>query len=775
MADMTSQNLTGVDVQTILCSTSDPVQVQQAPRLPRESSEERQSVHQTPCRRSKSHACHAKATAEQRRPRSAKAYIRPRAGAASPTPATRKQRQSSRDQGAPKRTSDPVQMQQIPRLPRESSGRAAETKERQSVHQTPCKRSKSHACHAKAAAEQRRPRSAKAYIRPRADAASPAPATRKQRQSSGDQGAPKRTSDAGAASPTAATRKQRHSSGDQGAPKRTSDPAQVQQAPRLPRESSGRAAETKERQSVHQTPRRRSKSHACHAKAAAEQRRPRSAKAYIRPRANAASPTPATRKQRQSSGDQGAPKRTSDPAQMQQVPRLPRESSGRAAETKERQSVHQTPCRCSKPHACHAKVAAQQRRPRSAKAYIRPRAGAASPTPATRKQRQSSGDQGAPKRTSDPVQQRRPRSAKAYIRPRAGAASPTPATRKQRQSSGDQGAPKRTSDPAQMQQVPRLPRESSGRAAETKERQSVHQTPCRCNKSHACHAKAAAEQRRPRSAKAYIRPRAGAASPTPATRKQRQSSGDQGAPKRTSDPVQMQQVPRLPRESSGRAAETKGRQSVHQTPCRCSKSHACHAKAAAEQRRPRSAKAYMRPRAGAASPTPATRKQRQSSGDQGAPKRTSDPAQMQQVPRLPRESSGRAAETKDRQSVHQTPRRCSKPHACHAKAAAEQRRPRSAKAYIRPRAGAASPTPATRKQRQSSGDKERQSVHQTPCRRSKSHAWHQTLSSCVMSNCVTSSCVMSTCVMSTCVMSSSVMWSYVMCVLCCCCVCVLML
>ena len=142
---------------------------------------------------------------------------------------------------------------------------------------------------------------------------------------------------------------------------------------------------------------------------------------------------------------------------------------------------------------------------------------------------------------------------------------------------------------------------------------------------------------------AIYTPPAGAPSPTPATRKQRQSSGDQGAPKRTSDPLQ------------------------------CSKSHACHAKAAAEQRRPGSAKAYIRPPA------------------------------VQQVPRLPRESSGRAAETKERQSVHQTPcsaasptgdqgapkrtsdpLQCSKSHACHAKAAAAQRRPRSAKAYIRP-------------------------------------------------------------------------------------------
>ena len=126
-----------------------------------------------------------------------------------------------------------------------------------------------------------------------------------------------------------------------------------------------------------------------------------------------------------------------------------------------------------------------------------------------------------------------------------------------------------------------------------------HQTPRRCSKSHACHAKSAAERRSSNDAKAYVRPRADAASPTPAT---------QMTPKRTSDPVQMRQVPRLPRKSSGRAAEPKRRQSVHQTPCR--------------------------------SPTPATQKQRQSGGAQTTPKRTSDPVQMQQVPRLPRKSNG---------------------------------------------------------------------------------------------------------------------------------------
>ena len=478
---------------------------------------------------------------------------------------------------------------------RKSSGRAAETKRRQSVHQTPCSCSKSHACHAKAAAERRRPNDAKAYIRPPADAPSPTPATQKQRQSGGDQTTPKRTS----------------------------DPLQMLQVPRLPRKSSDRAAETKRHQSVHQTPCRCSKSHACHAKVAAEPRRPNDAKAYIRPPADAPSPTPATQKQRQSGGDQTTPKRTSDPLQMLQVPRLPRKSSGRAAETKRRQSVHQTPCRCSKSHACHAKAAAERRRPNDAKAYIRPPADAPSPTPATQKQRQSGGDQTTPKRTSDPLQMHRvprlPRKSSgrtAETKRRqsapADAPCPTPATQKQRQSGGDQTTPKRTSDPLQMLQVPRLPRKSSGRAAETKRRQSVHQIPCRCSKSHACHAKAATEPRRPNDAKAYIRPPAYAPSPTPATQKQRQNGGDQTTPKRTSDPLQMLQVPRLPRKSSGRAAETKRRQSVHQTPCRCSKSHACHAKAAAERRRPNDAKAYIRPPADAPSPTPATQKQRQS-------------------------------------------------------------------------------------------------------------------------------------------------------------------
>ena len=122
-------------------------------------------------------------------------------------------------------------------------------------------------------------------------------------------------------------------------------------------------------------------------------------------------------------------------------------------------------------------------------------------------------------------------------------------TQRQRQSAGAQTTPKRTSDPLQTRQVPRLPRKSSGRAAETKRRQSVHQIPCRCSKFRA------------------------------AETKRRQSVRQTHC--RCSNP-------RLPRKSSGKTAEIKRRQSEHQIHCGCSKFHACHAKSsdrAAETKR----------------------------------------------------------------------------------------------------------------------------------------------------------------------------------------------
>ena len=183
--------------------------------------------------------------------------------------------------------------------------------------------------------------------------------------------------------------------------------------------------------------------------------------------------------------------------------------------------------------------------------------------------------QGTPERTSDPLAvhivprlpRKRggaPRDARAYIRPLGSAHCPTPATQKRRSPKGRQG---------------------------------VHQTPWQCTLSHACHAKEAEPQ---------------------------------GTPGRTSDPLAVHIVTRLPRKSGGAPRDArayiqplgsahcptpatqkrrspKGRQGVHPTPWQCTLSHACHAKAAEPQ---------------------------------GTPGRTSDPLAVHLVPRLPRKSGG---------------------------------------------------------------------------------------------------------------------------------------
>ena len=112
-----------------------------------------------------------------------------------------------------------------------------------------------------------------------------------------------------------------------------------------------------------------------------------------------------------------------------------------------------------------------------------------------------------------------------------------------------------------------------------------------------------------------------------------------GAPGRTSDPLAMDVVPRLPRKSGGDQGAPEGRQGVHPTPWQWTLCHACHAKAA-ETKRPRDAR--------------------------GTPGRTSDPVAVQIAPHLPRKS---------------------------------QRSPRDAdaRAYIRPLGSADYPTPATQK------------------------------------------------------------------------------
>ena len=353
--------------------------------------------------------------------------------------------------------------------------------------------------------------------------------------------------------------------------------------------------------------------------------------AYIRPLGNAHCPTPATQKRRSPKGrqgvhltpwqctlshacrakasePQGTPGRTSDPLALHIVPRLPRKSVGAPRDArayirplgsahcptpatqkrrspKGRQGVHQTPWHCTLSHACHANPAEPQGTPgrtsdplavhivprlprksggapRDARAYIRPLGSAHCPTPATQKRRSP----------------RAPRDARAYIRPLGTAHCPTPATQTQRR------------DPLAVHIVPRLPRKSGGAPRHAREyirplgsahcptpatqkrrspkgRQGVHPTPWQCTLSHACHAKAAEPQ---------------------------------GTPGRTSDPLAVHIVPRLPRKSGGAPRDArayirplgnahcptpatqkrrspKGRQGVHPTPWQCTLSHACHA------------------------------------------------------------------------------------------------------------------------------------------------------------------------------------------------------
>ena len=508
-------------------------------------------------------------------------------------------------QGTPGRTSDPLAVHIVPRLPRKRRG----------ARGTPGRTSDPLAVH----------------IVPRLP--------RKRR---GARGTPGRTSDPLAVHivPRLPRKRRgvhivprlpRKSGGARGTPGRTSDPLALHIVPRLPRKSGGAPRDArayirplgsahcrtpatqkrrspKGRQGVHQTPWQYTLSHACHAKAAEPQGTPgrtsnplavqivprlprkrggapRDARAYIRPLGSADCPTPATQKRRSPKGRQGV-----HPTPWQC--RLSHACHAKDAEPEGRQGVHQTPWQCTLSHACHAKAAEPQ---------------------------------GTPGRTSDPLAVHivarlphkrggAPRDARAYIRPLGSAHCPTPATQNRRSPKGrqgvhptpwqytlshachakeaePQGTPGRTSDPLALHIVARLPRKRGGAPRDArayirplgtahcptpatqkrrspKGRQGVHPTPWQCRLSHACHAKAAEPQ---------------------------------GTPGRTSDPLAVHIVPRLPRKSGGAPRDArayiqplgsadcptpatqkrrspKGRQGVHPTPWQCTLSHACHAK-----------------------------------------------------------------------------------------------------------------------------------------------------------------------------------------------------
>ena len=337
-------------------------------------------------------------------------------------------------------------------------------------------------------------------------------------------------------------------------------------------------------------------------------------------------------------------------------------------------------------------------------------------TPATQKRRRPKGlchachakeaeTQGTPGRTSEPLAVHivprlpckrggDPRDARAYIRALGSAHCPTPATQKRRRPKGrqgvhptpwqctlshpchakeaeTQGTPGRTSEPWAVHIVPRLPRKRGGdprgarvyiralgsahcatpatpKRRRPKGRQGVHPSPWQCTLCHACHAKEAETQ---------------------------------GTPGRTSEPLAVHIVPRLPRQRGGdprdARAYIRALDSAH---------HACHAKEAETQGTPgrtsepwavhivprlprkrggdpRDARAYIRALGSAHCPTPATQKRRRPKGrqgvhpspwqctlchachakeaeTQGTPGRTSEPLEVHIVPRLPRKRGG---------------------------------------------------------------------------------------------------------------------------------------
>ena len=321
-----------------------------------------------------------------------------------------------------------------------------------------------------------------------------------------------------------------------------------------------------------------------------------------------------------------------------------------------------------------------------------------------------------------------PRGARAYIRALGSAHCATPATQKRRRPKGRQG---------------------------------VHPSPWQCTLCHACHAKEAETQGTPGCPWQCTLCHACHA----------KEAETQGTPGRTSEPLAVHIVPRLPR----KRRRPKGRQGVHPSPGQCTLSHACHAKEAETQGAPgctseplavhivprlprqrggdpRDARAYIRALGSAHCATPATQKRRRPKGRQGVhpspwqctlghachakeaetqgmPGRTSEPLTSAHKP-----ATQKRRRPKGRQGVHPIPWRCTLCHACHAKEAETQGAPgrtseplavhivprlprqrggdpRDARAYIRALGSAHCATPATQKKRRPKG---RQGVHPSP-------------------------------------------------------------
>ena len=297
-------------------------------------------------------------------------------------------------------------------------------------------------------------------------------------------------------------------------------------------------------------------------------------------------------------------------------------ATGRAAETKGRQGVHPTPCRA--PSAAPATQKPQ--------AYIRPLAEHQEPRLPRRAEAETKGRQGvhptpcrassaAPATQKPPAERRRPLEHQVPHLP----------CKSHRQSGVDQGTPGRTSDPWSTK-CRTCHAKATGRAAETKGRQGVHPTPCSAAPATQ---KPPAERRRPRDARVHPTP-CRAPSAAPATQKppaERRRPRDARAYIR---PLTLQSTKcrACHAKATGRAAETKGREGVHPTPCRAPSAAPATQKPPAERRRPRDVH-----------PTPAERRRPRDC------RTYIRPLAEHQVPHLPRKS---------------------------------HRRPRDARAYIRP-------------------------------------------------------------------------------------------
>ena len=268
---------------------------------------------------------------------------------------------------------------------------------------------------------------------------------------------------------------------------------------------------------------------------------------------------------------------------------------------------------------------AQEGRQRDTGAYIR------------RLPRKRGGDQGTPKghRGVHPTPWQRTLFHAHQAKATSNAHCPMPATQKRRRPRYARGTLGRASDPLAVHIVPRLPCKRGGDQGAPEGHRGVHPTPWQCTLSHACHTKEAETKGRQRDTGAYIRPLGSAHCPTPATQKKRRPRDARGTPGRTSDPLAVRVVLRLPRKSGGDQMAPEGRQ-----------------RDATE-----------------------------------TPGRTSDPLAMHVVPRLPRKSGGDwGTSGGDQMAPEGRQTLC---HACHAKSVKtkwHQRNARGtpARAYIRP-------------------------------------------------------------------------------------------